>query len=1587
MESIGLTGTQMSDTLNKPQGLLKALELLKSHLGDLQSAKTKNVLSDIFPGGRGRVITVLLNQTDLLAKKYKQIASTTGQFGSDVAKTQQETQTKIKVAWSKIEADAVQLGQALGPDFLKIGEGIANDADKIATAFSKLPAGTQQAIITGGLITAGIGPALKVASVFSKSLGELAKIEQGAQKLATGKTSLFGSGRTSAAVAAAESQKVAVMEVGELVAKNMAGVGGVSAGSRWNLAGTSTGAKEAATTTESTVLDTTEKAGLGATLAGGLSRTLGAVGVAAMAAPFGFALEHVVSDWIKTHADDDGKRWASKFLATMPKEIQQQFAGPLARAREKQLELAQADVRSEIKNAVAHGAPPPIRGPVPKADLKPTAAEEQANAQTYFDQGRRAGNSVVKGLVGARLTSTPIMMTDFVKKLRSLPAQARPEAAKLMLSYAEELEKDKKLPDDALAVMIDGLVKQFPGLNLAFRTAGLRSSKDFADAVDFSDAQKAMKTAVEDYGKEINVLPRKTDLATENLNRTMGRAMHQLKATITAPDTLPAARKMAVNELQKLQKATDSTFDAMQTKVSTRAGEMAKSIQSGSVKAREDATTNFAQLQTAVYNAMQGGSLSTTRGMQIITKALNATLKALGDKKDLIQVTTIDPTLPRSVRSKSVGGAATGALYQVGSAGERGRDTVPLSIGSANVVVGRGEQVAVLNHEQQALLNSRLSDLGGLSGMFQKVNRPHYMATGGIVPGFASGGTVSYSQLEGLWDKAGGKPSMAPLMAAIAEAESSGNPRNTNPSGASGLWQIMMPSNAGYVPGGEANVFNPLDNAIAAVRILGAQGLGAWATYTSGAYRQFLHGGVPPSAVGGAVAAALKQLKAPVVNGAGPVAGATRAALAKAVTGANAYLRGHAPASSAGSGGPTSTAGLPTGGGFSPSQLGSFDGKQVADWIIPELEWARAHGWGGTVTSGWRSPTEVVHGVFATAPQGQSEHQYDIYPGGAVDVSDYQQFAQIIRGYPGKDKLIQLGIDPLHFSGTGHARGGLLKALAGGALLGLGAHANTNASSRLTSKQRQFIKAQKGKHHDHRSARRKLPRPVNGGPRAAGVGAGMGAAGGVLGADGPFPFAVNDLLPISALLGSVMGLDGDNLGFGTSTSGVTNLNGQMSNLMDWWNAGLGAGGFPALGTPNFNSWESPGDFVIDTDANGNPITPYVSDNINTVVRMLSRITGLEQATVTDLLQAKNISNKLTNPRGPVQAAIKRRQKAIRKIKARIAENVKRIKEAKRQRDAFLKDKASQAKRQKTASDKIATLTGQLKDERKKKHPDASKIKSLSKQISDQEAAFKGARSAVTNDTLSAIYLNRSVIAPLESENKVLGGSPDKVGKGGELGQLATQLGVSATVDPFSIVSGNTSDASGLLGVLAQAKSWTAQLNTPGGFISAAQLQLAQYQTGLSGLLPGASAAAAQDAQQQQQNNQSQLLQTQNGLLQQQLQNETLTSEVSQAQYGALSQAITQLGELPPFGGSFATGGTVPGPIGAARTVIAHGGETITPPAAAPVASSDVHVHIDRKSDLNQLIDVRIEKSSRTSARLGGRPLPSGGGGVLRPAGR
>jgi hypothetical protein len=117
---------------------------------------------------------------------------------------------------------------------------------------------------------------------------------------------------------------------------------------------------------------------------------------------------------------------------------------------------------------------------------------------------------------------------------------------------------------------------------------------------------------------------------------------------------------------------------------------------------------------------------------------------------------------------------------------------------------------------------------------------------------------LSYAQLEGLWIKAGGDPSVAPIAAAIVYPESGGNPSavaSMDPKGdgtyqsAFGLWQI---SNGTHTPP-SPNWADPMTNAQLAVgKYKGAgNSFSPWGTYDTGKYRAYLQNGVAPDMTAG----------------------------------------------------------------------------------------------------------------------------------------------------------------------------------------------------------------------------------------------------------------------------------------------------------------------------------------------------------------------------------------------------------------------------------------------------------------------------------------------------------------------------------------------------------------------------------------------------------------------------------------------------------------------------------------------------------------------------------------------------------------
>ncbi len=108
----------------------------------------------------------------------------------------------------------------------------------------------------------------------------------------------------------------------------------------------------------------------------------------------------------------------------------------------------------------------------------------------------------------------------------------------------------------------------------------------------------------------------------------------------------------------------------------------------------------------------------------------------------------------------------------------------------------------------------------------------------------------------------------------------------------------------------------------------------------------------------------------------------------------------------------------------------TFDGKPVAAWLKPYLVWARNNGWQGQLNSGWRDPaySEQLCRNMCGAPScpgkcagRTSNHAGSVKPAGAVDVSDYGKFGELMKRCPLEPRIFNaLGArDPVHFSASG----------------------------------------------------------------------------------------------------------------------------------------------------------------------------------------------------------------------------------------------------------------------------------------------------------------------------------------------------------------------------------------------------------------------------------------------------------------------------------------------------------------------------------------------------------------------------------------
>lgn len=175
-----------------------------------------------------------------------------------------------------------------------------------------------------------------------------------------------------------------------------------------------------------------------------------------------------------------------------------------------------------------------------------------------------------------------------------------------------------------------------------------------------------------------------------------------------------------------------------------------------------------------------------------------------------------------------------------------GRETVHLIIGSAVLGIILLEASKIISGAESAWTN--LSSFGsGTAAVpagtatIESITSPSLPATAvSVGSGAGAGGTYTYPQLVQLASNAGFTGAAATTAAAIALAESSGNPLAVNPNDPSGSFGLLQINQAAH-PGTSTMALDPQGSFNLAYQISnGGTNFNPWSTYTSGAYSKFL---------------------------------------------------------------------------------------------------------------------------------------------------------------------------------------------------------------------------------------------------------------------------------------------------------------------------------------------------------------------------------------------------------------------------------------------------------------------------------------------------------------------------------------------------------------------------------------------------------------------------------------------------------------------------------------------------------------------------------------------------------------------------
>ena len=176
LKGLGIGTDQLAMSLQKG-GLTGGLELLRNRWeatvksfggGKDAIVKANKLVLQSFGGSKGGATVLgLIQQFESYKKTLEQVGKTTDDYAKSSEKALNLPSSKIHEAFGSIQASMAQVGVALAPAVASIAAGIA----AIVTAFDKLPAGGQKAILIFAGIAAAAGPLIAIIGALVSPVG------------------------------------------------------------------------------------------------------------------------------------------------------------------------------------------------------------------------------------------------------------------------------------------------------------------------------------------------------------------------------------------------------------------------------------------------------------------------------------------------------------------------------------------------------------------------------------------------------------------------------------------------------------------------------------------------------------------------------------------------------------------------------------------------------------------------------------------------------------------------------------------------------------------------------------------------------------------------------------------------------------------------------------------------------------------------------------------------------------------------------------------------------------------------------------------------------------------------------------------------------------------------------------------------------------------------------------------------------------------------------------------------------------------------------------------------------------------------